>query len=188
MNVRERFENDVVKILMKISANLPHLSYLSLGCGGLFPDLLVLRQAILAGKSIDVILIDSIFEGFIDNFRSVDESSPGKSSDLPAVELRWIGEYNNSDIRKNCFPRYSTADMVANFVGWLNWRSKRKSRVFVFGSLGAYLKFSGRTGQLTPDLAIGCDLPAGVLVQAQQIIPRLLCLHCRPNVAAPIAP
>jgi hypothetical protein len=177
-SVRENFENKICESLLNISVGSSQVSYLSLGCGGLFPDLLILRKVLLAGKVIRAVLVDSIFQSFIDGLKTVEEDLLDPIEKLPIVELPWIGESMVSGRQQPRFPRFSTSDLVANFVGWLNWRAEKSARIYVFGSLDGYLQYTESTGQLIPDLAVGCDLPVSVIARARQSVPRLICLHC----------
>jgi hypothetical protein len=142
---------------------------------------MILRNVVLAGRRISIILVDTIFVGLVDGCSPPSsEMDPGV---LPQIQLPWIGDDDQRPSRQGGrFPRYSTADLLANFVGWINWRVPCPARVFVFGSLERYLAYAASTGRLAADLAVGCDLPPSGLASALCCAPHFRCLH-RPAAA-----
>ena len=176
-HIRQRFEDNVTDKLARTGSNL---SYLSIACGGLFQDLLILRRMVNAGKSVTTILVDSIFTALIEKHSdsySLDLSYQSNGDHLPQIPFSWVGDLSEEVRERIRYPRYSTADLVANFAGWLNWRASSPCRVFVFGSLERYMTYVTSTGRLVADVAVGCDMPAEVVNLARQRVPRLLCLH-----------
>ena len=177
VGTREKFEENVTESLLNISVNRS-VTYLSVACGGLFPDLLILRRLALAGRKVTAVLVDSLFTAFVNENSHKDSFEEQKCKNLPLVQLAWIGDdLNNLQGQLIHFPRYSTTDLIANFAGWLNWRAPFSCRVVVFSSLEDYLNHVKCTGQLVADVGVGCDLPFEVMALASRRVPRLLCLH-----------